>query len=298
MPPGKSLPTYLPIVVPRILAMLAAHDLQLTFFLVGQDAARPDHRDTFAQIAEAGHEIGNHSFLHEPWLKRYERDKVKADLEQAHDAIALATGREPKGFRGPGFSLSTTVLEELRRLDYLYDATVFANILNPVGRAYYFLRSNLTPEEKRQRRELFGTFRGALRPNVPFHWDLPDGQLFEVPVTTMPGLRIPFHFSYLLFLAGRSETAAMSYLRAALWLCRRRGVAPSLLLHPLDFLGREDAPELSFFPGMRMPFGQKLELTEKFLVELARHYRLLPIEAYMTHLQEGFAGRTLSAASA
>ena len=28
------------------------------------------------------------------------------------------------------------------------------------------------------------------------------------------------------------------------------GTNPSLLLHPLDFMGREDCPALAFFPGM------------------------------------------------
>lgn len=287
-PSWRELPTYLPTVVPRILSMLGEHGLRLTFFVVGQDAARPEHADTFGQIASGGHEIGNHSYLHEPWLRRYGQDEVRADLERAHQAITIATGFSPKGFRGPGFSLSALALLELRRLSYVYDATVFANILNPVGRAYYFFRSNLTRDERKERKELFGTFRGAFRPNVPFRWDLNQGDLLEVPVTTVPGLRVPFHFSYLLFLASKSESVAMTYFRSALGLCRLRRVSPSLLLHPLDFLGVEDAPELAFFPGMRVSYRRKIELTERFIVELMRHYRPIPILDYVDQLQDGY----------
>jgi peptidoglycan-N-acetylglucosamine deacetylase len=280
----RDLPTYLPVVVPRILSMLRAQELQITFFIVGQDAARPMHRDSLVDIASSGHEIGNHSFSHEPWLERYNPSEVHAELERAHAAITEATGREPKGFRGPGFSFSSTVLEELGRLGYSYDATVFASILNPVGRAYYFLRSDLTREEREERKELFGTFRGALRPNLPFDWVVGDGRLHEVPVTTMPGFRIPFHFSYLLFIAQKSKALAMAYFRSGLWLCEKRAVAPSLLLHPLDFLGAEDAPELSFFPGMKIPRQQKLEWTAEFLGELARKYELSPILNYVNRV--------------
>jgi hypothetical protein len=166
-------------------------------------------------------------------------------------------------------------------MGYRYDATVFPNLLNPVSRAYYLKRANLTPEERRQREALFGTLRDATRPNVPFAWRLDGDRLLEVPVTTMPGARVPFHFSYLTYLAGRSVKAARAYFATALALCRARGVAPSLLLHPLDFLGVEDEPDLGFFPGMDMSRVTKLELTAGFIDQLAERYRIVPLADYV-----------------
>src|SRR5207248_11307593 len=60
----ESYPTYLPLVVPRVLEFLRQRGLTITFFLVGQDAARAENRDVLRSIAEAGHEVGNHSFKH------------------------------------------------------------------------------------------------------------------------------------------------------------------------------------------------------------------------------------------
>jgi hypothetical protein len=76
----------------------------------------------------------------------------------------------------------------------------------------------------------------------------------------MPLFRIPFHVSYLLYLSAYSRPAALAYCRTALAFCRWAGVEPSLLLHPLDFLGREDGRALEFFPGMGLPSQHKLEL--------------------------------------
>ena len=42
--------------------------------------------------------------------------------------------------------------------------------------------------------------------------------------------------------------------------CRVARVAPSILLHPLDFLGGDDVRSLSFFPGMAMSGKEKREL--------------------------------------
>ena len=62
-----------------------------------------------------------------------------------------------------------------------------------------------------------------------------------------------------------SPALARLYFQLALALCRATGSPPSLLLHPLDFLGAEDVPELSFFPGMGKPAAWKLAKVEETL---------------------------------
>ena len=68
----------------------------------------------------------------------------------------------------------------------------------------------------------------------------------------MPLLRIPIHVSYLLFLAERAPALVMPYVETALALCAATKTAPSLLLHPLDFLGGDEVPALAFFPAMSL----------------------------------------------
>jgi hypothetical protein len=280
----RELPSYLDFMIERVLGVLAAHGLTITVFVVGQDAEQSWGAEAVRALADAGHEIGNHSFLHEPWLHLFERAELRADLTRAHEAITAAAGVRPVGFRGPGFSMSAATLDELAALGYEYDATIFPNALNPLSRAYYFATSNLTKEERRQRKELFGTFKDAFRPNVPFAWSLDAAPLTEVPVTTMPGLRVPIHFSYVLWLGGKSEALARAYFEFALWLCRRRGVPPSLLLHPPDFMGAEDDEELAFFPGMSMARARKLELLDDLLEILCEHYVIEPLGSYVRSL--------------
>src|SRR3982750_647036 len=67
----ETYPSYLDVVVPRALQFLKERGLSITFFIVGQDAALQVNREAIASIAAAGHEIGNHSFSHEPWLHLY-----------------------------------------------------------------------------------------------------------------------------------------------------------------------------------------------------------------------------------
>jgi hypothetical protein len=274
-PSWDSLPSYLDLVVPRVLALLDAFSLRITVFVVGQDAALERNRDALRSIAEAGHEIGNHSFHHEPWLHLYSANEVAAEVERAEAAIENATAVRPRGFRGPGYSLSDTVLETLQRRGYDYDCSTFPTFVGPMARAYYFLRSRLDDEEKSKRDALFGDLRDGLRPLKPYRWNLAQGPLLEIPVTTLPVARMPFHFSYLHWLAGFSEPLARGYFAAALRSCDAAGVAPSLLLHPLDFLGRDDVSELAFFPGMDQAAAAKIDRMRRLLASLSGRYRVL-----------------------
>lgn len=277
----ESFPSYLDVVVPRALEVLSARNWRITWFIVGRDAETISDRDALRSIADAGHEIGNHSYLHEPWLHHYTRGDLIADLGRAHEAIGEATGYSAVGFRGPGFSLSETTLEVLHELGYRYDATTFPNILNPVGRLYYLRTSNLSAEEKERRKALFGTMKDAFRSNRPYQWVLATGDtMTEVPVTTMPLFRVPIHFSYVIWLGGKSRALARLYWRTALAMCRIAGTVPSLLLHPLDFLGSDDEPDLGFFPGMDMPAAAKADLMAELLELWDRRYETLPIGEY------------------
>ena len=270
-------PSYLDRVVPRVLDFLVARKLTITWFVVGQDADLPRNREVLSRLTAAGHEVGNHSYHHEPWLHLYTPAEIEDELARAEAAIAAATGVRPTGFRGPGFSLSEGVLDVLVRRGYRYDASTLPTYLGPLARAYYFMTAKLSPEERRQRAKLFGTLADGNRPVKPYRWRTPAGPLLEIPVTTMPVIKTPIHVSYLLYLARFSAAAARAYFRAAVRLCLRSRTPPSILLHPLDFLGGDDDPDLGFFPAMDRPAGWKLGLVSDFLAELTAAFDVVPM---------------------
>ena len=290
----ESFPSYFDRAVPRILSFLRARRLEITFFVVGQDAARDESVEAIASVAAAGHEIANHSFHHLPWMHMNSGQEIEEELSRSEEAIERVTGRHTTGFRGPGFSLSLPMLEALKRRGYLYDASTFPTFIGPLARAYYFARAKFGAAQARHLRGLYGNLRDGLRPLRPYRWELGEGGLLEIPVTTFPGVRLPVHLSYLLFLAQRSPAAARSYFRAALRACRITRTPMSLLLHPTDFLGREDVPQMSFFPGMTMPAEAKLELLSDVLAALCKEFSVLPMGQFARQLLDS---KTLPAAT-
>jgi peptidoglycan-N-acetylglucosamine deacetylase len=277
----EALPSYLSLVVPRVLDVLRGRGITITWFIVGLDAEQAADRGVLSQITDAGHEVGNHSFKHEPWLHLYSEEEIEQELARTEDAIEAVTGRRPVGFRGPGFSLSPTVLRVLARRGYRYDASTFPTFLGPLARAYYFAKArDLSATEKRQRKQLFGKFSEGLRPLSPYRWKTAAGPILEIPVTTMPLAKVPIHVSYLLYLACYSSALARAYWATALRLCRMTGTEPSLLLHPLDFLGGDDVKALEFFPAMNMPGEKKVRLVGEFLDSMARSFELVPMSRH------------------
>jgi len=276
----ESYPSYLDILVPRVLDFLRARNLTITFFIVGRDAALEKNGPAIAAIASDGHEIASHSFRHEPWLHLYSEEETESELAAAEEAIESATGRKPLGFRGPGFSLSDATLRVLARRGYLYDASTLPTFLGPLARAYYFMTAKLSRDELRQREALFGSLREGLRPITTYSWHTEDGDLIEIPVTTMPLFRFPIHASYVVYLSTFSRAMALAYFGAALGFCRAGRMHPSILLHPLDFLGCEDVKELSFFPGMSLPGKQKIEVIGRMVDQLASRFSIVTMQQH------------------
>lgn len=282
----ESYPSYFDIVVPRVLEILRERDMTITFFIVGQDAVLEKNHGALRSIADAGHEIANHSFQHEPWLHLYSDEELEREFTDAEEAIFAATGQKTVGFRGPGFSRSDAVMKLLDRRGYKYDCSTFPTYLGPVARAYYFMTANFDKEEKEERKELYGKFSEGFQTLRPYKWSSLGLDLPEIPVTTMPVFKVPIHLSYIQYLAQYSRTVALTYFWKALTLCKIFRVEPSILLHPVDFLGCEDDTDVAFFPAMKMPAKIKIDVATSVLDMIKNRFDVGPMIEHARRFNE------------
>lgn len=83
---------------PRIAEALERNGAVGTFYVVGQEALRSP--DLIADLAAAGHEIGNHSYTH-PLMGTLTQDQVARQIDLTQRVVGGITGSAPTSFRPP-----------------------------------------------------------------------------------------------------------------------------------------------------------------------------------------------------
>jgi peptidoglycan/xylan/chitin deacetylase (PgdA/CDA1 family) len=88
---------------PKLLDLLAARHIKVTFFVLGELVA--ENPQVVARAAQEGHEIASHSWSH-PNLAKMSQENVRSQLQRTDDAITSATGKRPTLFRPPYGSIT------------------------------------------------------------------------------------------------------------------------------------------------------------------------------------------------
>lgn len=136
--------------LPRMLALLAKHDLKATYFIEGWNNAQYDDliRDS---VLAAGHEVGFHAWQHEVWKSLDEETEVR-NLDRSVVDAREKLGVRYKGFRPPGGLVTQRTLQLMkeRGFTYLSPAADRCAVVNGIAMvpfrwtdidAYYYMES-------------------------------------------------------------------------------------------------------------------------------------------------------------
>ncbi|MHC8609382.1 polysaccharide deacetylase family protein [Paenarthrobacter ureafaciens] len=109
------------IAVPRILQILDRQGVKGTFFVPGFTAE--SYPDVVRRIADAGHEIGHHGYLHEP-MQGLDAATEASYLDRGLDALHKVAGVRPVGYRAPWWELNWQSPALLADRGFLYDSSL------------------------------------------------------------------------------------------------------------------------------------------------------------------------------
>lgn len=98
-----------------LLEILEENDVLATFFLCGYWV--DDYPDEVKKIAEAGHDLGNHSSTH-PHMNQMSAKQIAEELAACHNTVMDLTGIEMNLFRPPFGEYNNTVVETSYAQDY------------------------------------------------------------------------------------------------------------------------------------------------------------------------------------
>ena len=97
----------------RLLEVLARHEVQATFFVIGRFAQK--RPDIVREIVSAGHVVGNHTFSH-PLLTLKSTARIKEEVINCDRALSDAIGVHSKLFRPPFGGRRLAVFRIIREL--------------------------------------------------------------------------------------------------------------------------------------------------------------------------------------
>jgi peptidoglycan/xylan/chitin deacetylase (PgdA/CDA1 family) len=98
---------------PRVLELLAKHEVKATFCLIGEQVR--DNYKLVQLMTGAGHEVANHTWNHPININRLSNQRVEAEIVKARRVIVEVTGIAPRLFRAPGGNWSPTVFKAVAR---------------------------------------------------------------------------------------------------------------------------------------------------------------------------------------
>ncbi len=272
--------------VPRWLDLFDQFGVRATFFVCGRDL--PAQGAAVREIVRRGHEVANHSAAHRNGYARLSRSALAADIAEAGDRIAQALGQRPVGFKAPGFSFNPALPEVLAELGYLYDSSLLPTFFAPLLRSAQRILSHGQVDPTHYGKFAYGraplrpfrlTAEGRLRFERPAKDETPYA-IWEVPVTTVPVLRLPFHSTFVL-------SSGRWLFDLGLAMARRRKMPINYLFHGADPVGPVSDPALASYRFLVQPWSHKKLLFEHILTQLGRHYRLMPTRELVALLAAG-----------
>ncbi len=109
----------------HMLAIFRKHDVKCTLFFLAWVVER--WPELVKEAVADGHEIASHGYAHE-LVYTISEQRFYDDIRKAKDIIERAGGVEVKGYRCPGFSVTTGTpwfFDRVREAGYRYDSSVF-----------------------------------------------------------------------------------------------------------------------------------------------------------------------------
>ena len=167
------------VAIPRILALLARHEVVVTFFVPGHTALAYPH--LVRDIRDAGHEIGHHGWVHEnPAL--FDLDGERRNFERALEALDQVAGVRPVGYRSPAGEFSANSIDVLLEFGMSYESTFLGSDFSP----YYLRRGDSWSKTEPY---VFGEPCDLVE--LPFSWILDDWPHFDFHARSGAGLAAP-----------------------------------------------------------------------------------------------------------
>lgn len=231
----------------RLLEILEKNNASATFFVLGWIAEK--YPALIRKIAEAGHEIGCHTYCHH-LINQSDPAGFREDLRKAKQILEEVSGRTVSGFRAPYFSIDHTsgwAFEILAEEGFRYDSSIFP-----------------------ARRMIGGCPSGQ---TVPYVIHSKAGDLCELPISTVS----LFGQRFTMFGGGYFRLLPLPVVSAAIRKLNQAGTPVNFYIHPHDLDEGQPRVVSGFskfrrYVGIRRTAGKLDQLLSEHRFGTAEHF--------------------------
>lgn len=252
----------------RALAFFDQYNLKATFFVVGDELeSNSSIQNVILKAHQAGHEIENHTYSHPFGLASLPVENIRSEVIRCNEIVERITGQTPVGFRSPGYSVNTALLNVLDELNFSYDSSGFWSIMNPALKLSQriLFKNGLSNAE-------FGGVDSSL-PESPYfpskeNWLSKSATrrgLLEIPLPRTNFFRLPFYNNFNLW-------APFTYSNLVSKTLRKQNVV--YLFHIIEFMDLTDGvpKELAVHPNLKVATQLKVKNSGKLISNLMQQY--------------------------
>jgi peptidoglycan-N-acetylglucosamine deacetylase len=252
--------------IPRFLDLFERHDVKATFFLVGKDGEVDQKKKLVKELVKAGHEIANHTYSHTFGLRNLTREEKIKEIEKGEAVIKKITGKNPVGFKAPGYDVDPEILRLLEKKGYLYDSSIIPTFAYPLIMSLNRLISGGI------KRTHGPKLVWGLAPNKPYHpslrteWKQGKSQILELPCSVMPLFRLPYHFTF-------ATKFGMNYFNFAYNLAKRKKSPLNYEFHAADLSDNITDKRMAHLESIS--FKKRNIVFNKILKKITKDYKII-----------------------
>lgn len=211
LPPDRATNAAWTVGVPRFVELFAELGVPATFYCVAEDLEVEGNAERVRALAEAGHEIGNHTWHHRYTLTRLQPEVRRAEVARGRALLERAAGAPVVGFRAPGYNTDAALQADVAATGHIYDSSVFPCV------PYYSAKAavmGLMRLRGRRSRSILGSPRVLLAPRTPYTGDAAEphrrgaGGLPQYPISVALG--VPLIGTAFTALGRRASVAAVA----------------------------------------------------------------------------------------
>jgi len=253
--------------VPRFVELFSSIGIPASFYCIAEDLDIQGNDARMRALADAGHEIGNHTENHRYDLSKLSDEEIEFEVGHSRRRLSQASGQNVVGFRAPGYNTNARLVRAVFAAGHTYDSSVFPCV------PYYLAKASVMKWLQfrgRPSKSILGTPRVLTAPRYPYAMSLDEPHQRskngprQYPISVVAG--VP--------LIGTAFTAlgpTVSKTIARLALLHKGHL--TLEFHAVDLLDlAEDGldPSLAVQPDLRVSLERKRKTFHRVLGTIAR----------------------------